>query len=112
MLFIYFLFVFFLVLFLFFFGFFIYEKSFNFESVSSFECGFDSVGGSRVSFSLHFFLILLIFLIFDVEVVYVLPYFLGVYYLGVYCDVFFFFVLFLFFFGLLHEFFFGSLDWV
>jgi NADH:ubiquinone oxidoreductase subunit 3 (subunit A) len=34
-----------------------------------YECGFDSVGSVRASFSLHFFKIILVFVIFDLEVV-------------------------------------------
>nr|UWM10892.1 NADH dehydrogenase subunit 3 [Cuneopsis celtiformis] len=49
-------------------------RSEHLKSLSSpFECGFDPVGGSRVGFSLRFFLVMILFIVFDFETVLLIP---------------------------------------
>lgn len=83
------------------------------DRVSPFECGFDPHHSARLPFSLRFFLLAVIFLIFDVEVRILLPVllFISKPYSLVRCGgvIFFFFILLV---GLFHEWREGSLDWL
>nr|YP_009692234.1 NADH dehydrogenase subunit 3 [Limnephilus hyalinus]QEG98840.1 NADH dehydrogenase subunit 3 [Limnephilus hyalinus] len=49
------------------------KSSNDIEKISPFECGFDPHSSSRIVFSIHFFLITIIFLIFDVEIAILIP---------------------------------------
>nr|YP_003204688.1 NADH dehydrogenase subunit 3 [Evania appendigaster]ACL36005.1 NADH dehydrogenase subunit 3 [Evania appendigaster] len=48
-------------------------KKTSLEKSSPFECGFNNFKSSRLPFSIQFFIISIIFLIFDVEITVILP---------------------------------------
>nr|AKM70137.1 NADH dehydrogenase subunit 3 [Greenidea kuwanai] len=49
------------------------KMKFNLNKSAPFECGFDPFNKSRIPFSLNFYLIAIIFLIFDIEISIILP---------------------------------------
>nr|YP_009509710.1 NADH dehydrogenase subunit 3 [Penion cuvierianus]AXF46326.1 NADH dehydrogenase subunit 3 [Penion cuvierianus] len=82
------------------------------EKSSPFECGFDPIKSARLPFSLRFFLLAIIFLIFDVEIVLLFPILASMvssFSLGLVFGIFIFLVILIL--GLFHEWNEGSLDW-
>ncbi len=44
------------------------------DKQSSYECGIESIGPARVQFQSHYYLYALVFLIFDVETIFLMPF--------------------------------------
>ena len=64
---------FFIGLFLFFLGHFLPVRKAYLEKERPFECGFDPIKSPRTPFSFRFFLVAILFLIFDLEIVLLIP---------------------------------------
>nr|YP_010759759.1 NADH dehydrogenase subunit 3 [Ornithoptera alexandrae]WEY05471.1 NADH dehydrogenase subunit 3 [Ornithoptera alexandrae]WEY05484.1 NADH dehydrogenase subunit 3 [Ornithoptera alexandrae]WEY05497.1 NADH dehydrogenase subunit 3 [Ornithoptera alexandrae]WEY05510.1 NADH dehydrogenase subunit 3 [Ornithoptera alexandrae] len=89
------------------------KKSFmDREKNSPFECGFDPKSSARIPFSLHFFLISVIFLIFDIEIALIFPLIYSFYMVNFFTmmKISFFFILILLI-GLYHEWNQNMLNW-
>nr|UZF66145.1 NADH dehydrogenase subunit 3 [Neodiprion qinghaiicus] len=89
------------------------KTMYELEKNSPFECGFDPKGSPRLSFSIRFFLIAVIFLIFDVEVTLMLPMMmtLSISNLKIWLMMVNYFILILLL-GLYYEWNFGALNWM
>lgn len=49
-------------------------KEYTFEKISSYECGFDAFSDARDPFDVKFYLIGILFILFDIEVLFFFPY--------------------------------------
>ena len=81
------------------------------EKVSAYECGFDPFESSRIPFSVRFFLVGILFLIFDLEISYLFPWCVvsnQIELLGFWIMMIFLIILTL---GLIYEWVLGGLDW-
>ena len=89
------------------------KNIFIIEKIRPFECGFSPKFNARLPFTLRFFLISIIFIIFDVELVLIFPFLvkifsMDIFYILLLVSVF----LLILILGLFHEWNQGSLDWV
>nr|YP_044784.1 NADH dehydrogenase subunit 3 [Amblyomma triguttatum]BAD24957.1 NADH dehydrogenease subunit 3 [Amblyomma triguttatum] len=82
------------------------------EKLSPFECGFDPFTLSRVPFSLKFFFIGIVFLVFDIEIVIVTPFPLLLKSKNLIFVLFFILINFIIILGLLMEWKKGMIEWI
>ena len=54
------------------------------EKNSAYECGFEQFGDSRMKFDVRFYLVTLLFIIFDLEVAFLFPWAISLGHIGVY----------------------------
>lgn len=87
-----------------------YRNTVRIEVLSPYECGFDPYSLTRMVFSYRFYLVSILFIIFDVEISLILPTpFLVGTTVGLWIFIIFIIVLVL---GLIYEYYCGSLNWL
>lgn len=93
-------------------GFSLSTKDISFEKISSYECGFEPFGDSHSIFNIQYFVVGILFMLFDLELAYLFPWVLNLGNLSIFS----FFVMFLFLFlltiGFIYEWNKGALDWL
>ena len=93
------------------FFFFTKKKTKNIRRKSLYECGFESFGDSHVLINIQFITIALLFVIFDLEILFLLPWLISANFLGVLGYFTIYIVLTFFSFGFFYEWFLGALSW-
>ncbi len=81
------------------------------EKVSVYECGYDPFGSSRILFSVKFFLIGILFLIFDLEISFLFPWSITFQQIGLFGYWIMFLFLIILTIGLIYEWIQGGLEW-
>lgn len=81
------------------------------EKVSSYECGFEPFNNARSTFDVHFYVVGVLFLIFDLEIAYILPWAVSLQNVGDFGFECMFFFLALLTLGFAYEWCSGALDW-
>jgi len=49
------------------------NKNYDLEKIAPYECGFDPFDDARSTFEIRFYLVALLFIIFDLEIIYLFP---------------------------------------
>ena len=81
------------------------------EKLSAYECGFEPFDDSRMEFDVRFYLVAILFIIFDLEIAFLFPWAISLGNIGLlgFCSMMFF--LFIFTVGFIYEWKKGALDW-
>jgi len=86
-------------------------RQYDVEKLSAYECGFEPFMDTRSRFDVRFYLVSILFIIFDLEVVFLFPWVItlgGLSYVGFWSMFLFLFILVI---GFYYEWFKGALDW-
>jgi NADH:ubiquinone oxidoreductase subunit 3 (subunit A) len=67
---------------IFFLSYFFIKKQIDNEKLSSYECGFAPFDDARIRFDIRFYLVAILFIIFDLEIFFLFPWSISFHYLG------------------------------
>jgi len=90
---------------------FLNPKTYNRAKLTGYECGFEPFGDARMKFNIHFYMVAILFIIFDVEIAFLFPWVLSAYNLsfwGYFHIIIFVIILVI---GLIYELCMEALDW-
>ena len=81
------------------------------EKLSAYECGFEAFDDSRMEFDVRFYLVAILFIIFDLEIAFLFPWAISLGTIGVFGFVSMMIFLFILTIGFIYEWKKGALDW-
>ena len=93
-------------------GFILSSKETSFEKISSYECGFEPFGDAHSIFNIQFFVVGILFMLFDLELAYLFPWVLNLGNISIFSFFIMFFFLILLTIGFIYEWKKGALDWL
>jgi NADH-quinone oxidoreductase subunit A len=81
------------------------------EKLSAYECGFDAFDDSRMEFDVRFYLVAILFIIFDLEIAFLFPWAISLGKIGIFGFTSMMIFLFILTIGFIYEWKKGALDW-
>ena len=81
------------------------------EKLSAYECGFEAFGDSRMEFDIRFYLVAILFIIFDLEIAFLFPWAISLGNIGILGFTSMMIFLFILTIGFIYEWKKGALDW-
>jgi len=81
------------------------------EKLSAYECGFESFNDSRMEFDVRFYLVAILFIIFDLEIAFLFPWAISLGQIGLFGFISMMIFLFILTIGFIYEWKKGALDW-
>ena len=96
---------------IFFASYFLAFQNYDFEKLSAYECGFQPFEDARNKFDIKFYLVAILFIIFDLEVSFLFPWSIYLNQIGFYGFWFMIFFLFILTIGFVYEWMKGALNW-
>ena len=81
------------------------------EKLSTYECGFEAFNDSRMEFDVRFYLVAILFIIFDLEIAFLFPWAISLGTIGIFGFISMMIFLFILTIGFIYEWKKGALDW-